>query len=435
MPLNSRAEKTVARYGMEEDCKGLVLAVSGGPDSMALLHWYATRNPGFPLIAAHVHHGLRKESDREQAAVTEYCHSLGIPLRVLRINVKDARQKGETVESAARRLRYGFFATVAKEAGATHVATGHTADDQAETVLLHLIHGAGPKGLCGILPLREEEGLTLIRPFLKVEKRETEIYCKTHGVPYAVDPSNADPAYTRNRIRHEILPALRKINPRISEALGRTAEALRRQQEAAELRAAEFLAETGVPIPQKPLNALPEGDRAEVLRQLFSRHGKILSAEQTDQALTLLKKEEGSAEFDRRWILHLGQGMLSVRDKALDRPADALTVTGERTALPDGRILTLTPVTVTKENRNRTVAKKLPLELRHRQNGDKIKTPAGTRSLAKIMAEQKILAPERDRLWILTDGRELLWCERTEIRRTDAPKEGESAYFISLSGQ
>jgi len=435
MHLDETVRRTVERYGMEEDCRGLILAVSGGSDSMAMLRWYAERSLPFSVTVAHVHHGLRKDSDEEAEMVKDFCAQKGIPLRICHLQVRDARRKGETTESAARRLRYEFFRAVAKEREATHIATGHTENDQAETVLLHLIHGAGPRGLCGIRPLRKEGELTLIRPLLAVKKEETEAYCRENGVPYAEDPSNRDPIYTRNRIRHEILPALEKINPRITEALARTAEALRKQQDAAEERADRFLAKEGTSLSKTSLTKLPEGDRAEVFRRLFFHRGKILSAEQTGQALALLKKEEGSVEFDRRWILHLGQGLLTLQDKRELPQDEPIPVAEEETVLPDGRCLRLIPVTVTEENRRHTVERKLPLVLRHRKNGDKITTAAGTRPLAKILAEKKIPSPERDRLWVLTDGETLLWCEKAEIRRKNEPETGKQAYFVLLSGQ
>ncbi len=416
---------------LHDGCKGLILAVSGGPDSMAMLRCYAEDPPGFPLCVAHVHHGLRPESDGEERMVTEYCRTLGIPCRVLHAKVRDEMQKGETVESAARRIRYGFFRALAAEMGFTHLATAHTRDDQCETVLLHLLHGAGPKGLCGILPKRKEGDLTVIRPLLQWSKEEVLAYCGAHGVPYAVDASNEDLSYTRNRIRHVLLPEMEKINPNLRQTLCRTASALQKQQEALEQRAKEFLTAHPHGLPARTLQALPEGEQAEILRSLLSSVGKQLSFEQTEQALALLKKETGTVEFDRKYRLHLGQDLLTLTEKA--EPLPKIVITEEKTVLPDGRILRLEKRAAQETDRHSLIPARLPLTLRPRKEGDTIGTPGGTKTLKKRMIELKIPQAQRDRLWVLSDGDSLLWCETVGTNPKISPNPTEEGYFISLS--
>ncbi|MBQ1965903.1 MAG: tRNA lysidine(34) synthetase TilS, partial [Clostridia bacterium] len=345
----------------------------------------------------------------------------------------DEMQKGETVESAARRLRYGFFKTYAADVGATHLATAHTADDQCETVLLHLIHGAGPKGLCGILPLRTEDGLTIIRPLLNVEKKEILSYCKTHSVPFATDASNEDLTYTRNRIRHVILPEMEKINPNLRQTVCRTAETVQKQQEALTQRAEEFLSTHKNNLPADRLRQLPEGEQAEILRRWFETKGKPLSFEQTAQALALLQKTTGTVEFDRCYRLHLGQNRLTITTP--EEPLQEQTVTTETTPLCDGRTLVLTKTLATKENRHGLIPAALPLTLRPRREGDKIGTAGGTKTLKKRLIELKIPQEKRDRLWILCYGETVLWCEAVGVNQKNLPAEGEEGYFISLSEQ
>lgn len=433
MPLDIVARNTVRDEALEEHCTGLILAVSGGADSMAMLRWYASRNLAFPLTVAHVHHGLRPESDGEEELVRTYCQSLNLPLCVLHTRVREEMQKGETVESAARRLRYAFFAKIAKERGASHLATAHTLDDQGETVLLHLIHGAGPKGLCGIFPKHTEGDLTVIRPLLQCSRQEIEAYCKENKIPFATDASNKDLHYTRNRIRHEILPKLRELNPNINATLGRTAAILQQQQSAAEARADAFLAKTSRAIPAQDLRILPPAEQAEILRRFCSKGGKELSAEQTGQALNLLKKAEGTVEFDRRWVLHLGQNNLTLTEKKEKIPMTPLQITQEETPLPDGRILRMIPTLATAENRHTLLAASLPLTLRTRNRGDKIQTPAGTKPLSKRMMELRIPLEERDNLILLTDNNRLLWCETVGLAHKTTPQAGEKGYFITLS--
>ena len=418
---------------LHEYCQGLVLAVSGGADSMAMLHAYAHGGFDFPLYVAHVHHGLRPESDGEANLVEDYCRSLHLPCRIFRTSVKDEMQKGETVESAARRLRYGFFKTYAADVGATHLATAHTADDQCETVLLHLIHGTGPKGLCGILPLRNEGPLTLIRPLLTVGKDEILAYCNANAIPFVTDASNEDLAYTRNRIRHVILPEMKKINPNLRQTVCRTAETMQRQQEALTRRAEEFLSVHRDSLPVTRLSELPEGEQAEILRQWFETKGKHLSFEQTAQALALLQKTTGTVEFDRFYRLHLGQDRLTLTTP--EEPLQEQAVTTETTLLCDGRILTLIKTTSTQENRRHLIPASLPLTLRTRREGDRMGTAGGTKTLKKRLIELKIPQEKRDRLWILCKDNQILWCEGVGANQKTLPEEGEEGYFISLSEQ
>lgn len=430
MPLDG-VKNTGREFSLHDDCTGLILAVSGGPDSMAMLHWYAEEKPEFPLYVAHVHHGLRPESDGEETLVTEYCKRLALPCFVFHAHVKDEREKGETVESAARRIRYEFFRSLAKTTGASHLATAHTADDQCETVLLHLLHGAGPKGLCGILPKRNEGDLILIRPLIESSKEEILQYCAEKQIPYALDQSNDDLSYTRNRIRHRLLPEMEQINPNVRRSLCKTARALQRQQQGTELRAQEFLDAYPERLPADRFRALPQGEQAEILRQLFGRLGKQLSFEQTDQGLALLNKETGTVEFDRKYILHLGQNLLTASEKA--EPLPEICITGEETVLPDGRVLKLTPVICDKTNQNRLIPATLPLTLRPRKPGDTLRTPGGSKTLKKRMIELKIPLQKRDKLWVLTDDKTVLWCENVGCNPEKTPKETESGYFISLS--
>ncbi len=423
----------IASEGLHEGCTGLVLAVSGGPDSMAMLTWYAAQSLPFPLSVAHVNHGLRPEAEEEEALVSDYCNRLALPCKVFRTHVKENMKKGETVESAARRLRYGFLREYARERGASHLATAHTKDDQCETVLLHLIHGAGPKGLGGILPKRKEENLTLIRPLLATEKSALLTYCGENSVPYALDESNGDLSFTRNRIRHRILPELEQINPNIRTALCRTAGTMQDLQRATEEEAKLFLQNHPEGLPTKEVKALPRPVQAEVLRQVFSGLGKVLSSQQTQEALALLEKPTGQVEFDRKYRLHSGGGILTVEYSL--PPLPECFVEQEQTVLPDGRILTLQKILANDTNRNTLIPPVLPLTLRPRREGDKIKTPGGTKTLKKRMGELKIPHARRDRLWVLARGTDVLWCEEVGCHLDFSPKTGEYGYFIVLSEQ
>ncbi len=206
----------------------MLVAVSGGPDSIALLH--ALHQQALPgdVIAAHLNHQLRgTESDADAAFVAEFCAARPIPVRIERLPVREeAESAGENLESTARRLRCQWLAEVARSLGASWVATGHTADDQAETVLHNLLRGTGPRGLRGIAQRRSlAPGIEVLRPLLLVTRAQVLDFLQAHRLPSRQDSSNLDLNLTRNRIRHELLPMLKeRFNPEIVTVLGRLAD-------------------------------------------------------------------------------------------------------------------------------------------------------------------------------------------------------------------
>jgi tRNA(Ile)-lysidine synthase len=214
---------------------GLVVALSGGPDSVALVRaLVAVRpDPGVSLVLAHLNHLLRgADSDADEAFVADLHASLAgtavnVHLQTHRLDVAAlARQEGDNLEAVARRRRYSWLAEVARAHGLHHVATGHTADDQAETVLHRLLRGTGLEGLRGIAARRPlEPGVEVVRPLLRVGRDEVRAYLRDIDQPARHDASNDDLHFTRNRIRHQLLPLLtRDYNPRIIEILGRLAD-------------------------------------------------------------------------------------------------------------------------------------------------------------------------------------------------------------------
>ncbi|MBI3977181.1 MAG: tRNA lysidine(34) synthetase TilS [Chloroflexi bacterium] len=209
----------------------LLAAVSGGPDSVALLLALANLRPrlGIDLHVVHFNHLLRgAESDADEQFVLELAGHLGLPASVGRADVRRLSHDTRTsIEAAARRARYAFFCEAAARIGAAAVATGHQADDQVETVLLHLLRGTGTAGLRGMLPrtvLRLDGGeLTVVRPLLAVTRAEVEQFCRARGVTPRADPTNDSTEFVRNRIRLELLPALERFNPQIRPAIRRLA--------------------------------------------------------------------------------------------------------------------------------------------------------------------------------------------------------------------
>jgi tRNA(Ile)-lysidine synthase len=224
LPLIEHVRGWLDRLG--PDRGGMVVAVSGGPDSVALLRALAACGAS-PLVVAHVNHQLRGiESDADQEFVEELARSLGLALRTERIALAaQAEAERDNLESVGRRVRYDWLVQVAQAAGCRWIATGHTADDQAETVLHRLLRGTGLQGLRGIAPRREAApGIWVVRPLLAVTRADVLAYLDSIKQPFRQDSSNLDPRFTRNRIRHELLPLLtEQYNPAIAGILARLA--------------------------------------------------------------------------------------------------------------------------------------------------------------------------------------------------------------------
>ena len=209
----------------------LLVAVSGGPDSVCLLHILVKlqKELDINLHVAHLNHQLRGgESEADAQFVAELAKRLDIPATIERRDVKAYQAKQHaSLEEAAREVRYEFLAQVAASAGAERVAVGHTFDDNVETILMHLIRGSGTGGLRGLQPLSRwrssSASLTVIRPLLELSREETAGYCRQHQLAPRLDASNLSLSPLRNRIRHQLLPELQKYNPQIAEALLRMA--------------------------------------------------------------------------------------------------------------------------------------------------------------------------------------------------------------------
>ncbi len=308
------------------------VAVSGGADSVALLLGFVDANTasaqnkealGVVLSAAHVHHGLRgSEADADETFVRELCERLGVRLTVFRVDTP-ARQlaEGEGMEEAARELRYAALLGLDVDA----VATGHTLDDQAETVMMKLLRGAWTEGLGGISPevqglgIREEVlgKARIVRPLLAVRRAEIEEFLKGRGQAWREDASNRDLSLTRNRVRHELMPMLRSFNPGVDEALARLAGIARDEEAFWQVEVARALPQVLLPgtpvrgggravstavgtttwaIEIARLAAMPAALRRRLVRAAAKSCGARLSAAETGKVLALAGLGEGSGQ-------------------------------------------------------------------------------------------------------------------------------------------
>lgn len=283
MDVLGEARAALERAGLSAGGERIIVGVSGGADSTCLLDCLVRL--GFPLLVAHLDHGLRPGSWEDARRVLRLAAGLRVPAIAAR--AVGLREQGGSLENAARTARYRFLADCARTGPSRLIAVGHTQDDQAETVLLHLLRGAGAAGLRGMrleTPLEAitgepgDGGLRVVRPLLGVARTETGAWCRQHGLPVLRDPTNSDPAMARNRIRSELLPLLETYNPSVRRALARMADVLAAEAEAAEGVAHAFapavvrtLGDGRLGVDAEEMASLPLGLQRLILRWILQR--------------------------------------------------------------------------------------------------------------------------------------------------------------------
>ncbi len=307
------ALKNDCQVGMDQP---LVVGVSGGPDSLCLLD--GLHRLGIPLLAAHFDHGLREKSAEDARQVAALVKEMGVPFHQARSEVRAlAVTEGLSIEEAARKARYRFLFRTARANQAQAVAVAHTADDQVETVLMHLLRGAGLSGLKGmvsrlVIPEWDDQ-IPLVRPLLGFWRAETVAWCAERDLPALIDPSNLDTVFLRNRLRHELIPTLQTYNPNIKEVLWRMANLLAGDWEIVEgltdeaCQQCQMEARGGrVTLNLAELQTLATGLQRAVLRRAIAntRTGlRDIEAGAMDRCLEWLKKPARG-----RW-LELGGGL------------------------------------------------------------------------------------------------------------------------------
>ena len=391
--MQNDLRRQLKAYHMVSPGEQVFCAVSGGADSMALL-WgmYLLRDSlGITLEAVHFNHGLRgRESDRDEQFVREICDRYDIPLTVGRGNVV-AGEKG--LEAAAREARYAFFSTLPGK-----IATAHTADDNAETVLMHLVRGTGLKGLGGIAPVRGN----LIRPMLGITRRQVLSFLEEYHIPFVEDSTNGEDAFLRNRLRHHVMPLLKQENPGLAENLSDMAMDLRREE--AQLEAlAQYEQLPGV----EELKALSPPIRRRMLANFLKEHGvreperrHILLAEH----LVFSEKPSAVGGFPGGITLSRNYDRLEAVREVRELPETILPQEGE-VLLEEQGFRVICAMAVTLENSGNVFTVEIPEQalLRSRKSGDRIRLPGGEKSLKKLMIDRKIPALKRSQLPVIAD--------------------------------
>lgn len=429
--------------GLFDQGDRLLLGVSGGPDSMALLHILTrlSRQLGITMVVAHADHGLRPLAAREEEAlVRAAASSLGLECQVGHFDVAaQAKRQGSSIEEAARDLRYEFFEAMAQDHKANKIAVAHTADDQAEEILLRLVRGAGRKGLAGMTLLRDGR---IVRPFLTTEKAQILSYLQEKKITFVLDPSNTDRRYLRNQIRLDLLPYLAQYNPNIKQTLRQTAAILRDEDSFLDDHVAKDYThlvrqegESGRPsasVACAELNQRPIAIRRRLLERMLIHLGVQPGYRQIDGLLSM-------AAAQGRGQLHLKNGLRAVTEFgelrlyypcgqraergnlveevgpfSLDVPGPGRYVIPEigkeivveiMAALPspeelkEGNTLFLDTATVT-----------FPLLMRRRRPGDRFWPlhGKGSRKVADFLNDLKVPVGQRDMLPVVISGKSII---------------------------
>ncbi len=382
--------------GMLSTGDTVICAVSGGADSVALLFsLYLLREKlGIRLEAAHFNHHLRGgESDRDETFVRDFCGRYDIPLHLGSAQVIPGK-KG--LEAAARDARYAYLKSLPGK-----IATAHTADDNAETMLMHLIRGTGLKGLGGIAPAQGK----LIRPMLTVTRQEVEAFLAEWSLPHVEDSSNESDAFLRNRIRHHVMPLLRAENPRLAENLSQTALRLRRDEETLSAQADYETLPT-----VEHLKAMPSAQRSRVLARFLKGSG-VKEPEDAHIALAeelvFSEKPSSQASFPGGVTIARNYDRLEARTPQESWQACVLPCPGE-VFLPGLRV-TCQPASEIRQTPDTfTLRPQGQMILRPRQSGDEIRLSGGTKSLKKLFIDRKIPASQRSLIPVLEDERGIL---------------------------
>ena len=390
------------------------VALSGGPDSLCLLHLLLglRQELGLEVIALHVDHGLRPESAREAGEAAELARALGAEPVVLRAELSRTEQGGN-LQELARDARLALLEAEARRRGCRWIALGHTATDQAETVLMRAVRGAGLQGLAG---MSRSRGL-FIRPLLGVTRAEVRRHVERHSLIPLEDPTNATDRFLRNRVRHHVLPLLERENPAVVQALCRLADSCREDHEALEALSRDALdsARSAGGLDALGLRRLQPAILHRVLRLAYGEvtgSTRRLTRGHVQQAARLLASGEGSAsldlpggrllrEYDRlRW-----EGPVAAADEpdGPDRWLRPVVVTGPGAVpLPRGRtlLLSLAPVGTALSGLALDVVRApFPLTVRGIEPGDRMAVgPQKSRKVARLLMDAKI--PQGDRPWV-----------------------------------
>jgi tRNA(Ile)-lysidine synthase len=426
--MEAKYKQFVSKYIKKSD--RVVLGVSGGPDSMALLTLAEKYLPG-QFVVAHVNHGLRAESQKEEKYLQAYCSERKLPFYVKRLKPKSSS------EAYLREARYDYFNKVMSSEKASYIMLAHNLDDQAETVLLNLTRGSGPFEIWG---MREREG-SILRPLLDVRKIEILQFNKKHKVHYFTDKSNLQNDYSRNLIRNKVVPVLLTLNPKSLEAIGRSGRLGNEANDwlQAETQAALKKVANNNTIDLTKFQKLPAFLQKEVLREMFfdmtgkrsDVYGKNIS-----EVLRLIRTTGNKKTTFGRFTIEKNYDKISFNPKVKKRQESLPLRVGESQNFNGFTInATLSDGKAVKNNILLSPDYAYNLSVRTWQRGDKIKTKGGTKKLQDIFTDAKVEAALRKSWPILVKGNEILWVPLLAASTKALPGQQKNVLIIEVHNE
>lgn len=452
--MKNKIHEAIKRYNMI--CRGdrILAALSGGADSVTLLHYLFVYRDilGITVEAAHVNHMLRgKEADRDELFCRSLCENMGIKLHVKKIDVrKIAKDKGLSEELCGRNIRYEFFDEIVNNSG-MKIATAHTLSDSIETMIFNLARGTGLKGLCGIPPVRKN----IIRPLINCYRSDIENYCKEHNLDYVTDSTNLEDDYSRNFIRHNILPQLKNINIEADKALGRTINWLCEDENYLSSMAGDMLEKIKTDDNKYDIHDLidcPVPVKRRVIAKILNNSCGNISSEHILELENLLNKT-GSVNLPKDLKAKVKDGFLIITSQNEDinnsaRFNECMIKQGESIQFGEKTIY-LQNLSIKDYNYLKFINKKLfyncfdcdmiygDYKCRTRLDGDyyhPLLKGCG-KSLKKLFNELKISKEERTKRLILCDNNGIIWVEGIGIdERVKITDKTKNIVLINING-
>lgn len=415
--------ETIERHQMFKPGAAIVVALSGGADSMALLSVLMTIREewNLQLTAAHINHSLRgEESDRDELFVSDFCKQNNVAFRCVKTDIaRQAKESGESIEECGRRIRYEFCASILPD-GVT--ATAHTQTDTVETILFNLARGTAMKGLRGIPPVRGR----IVRPLIRCTRDDIERYCAENGISYVTDSTNADDRYSRNYIRHHIVPDFRKINPSFEKAIVRCADSLSEDEELLASLARELLQAASIPEGYDTFvlaDAHP-ALRKRALAKLVIKITGVAANNKQINGIDAMLKNGGAIQVNHGVTVRVSDGILSFPGERYKPQFWSVHLSQGVTATPLGDVAVKIIEEVDNEKIQKVHNKLLDYSIdydkisgtlvaRCRLPGDKIRFVGRdyTTSVKKLLNASRISVEKREQILILSDDRGPLWME------------------------
>ena len=428
--------RTIDRFNMIERGDTVAVGLSGGADSVCLLHFLSTIRDGYGIVlkAVHVNHGIRgAEADRDEAFVKSLCEKMDIELFTFYFDVPSlAEEYGMGLEECGRKVRYEAFSSVE----ADKIAVAHTSSDNFETVLFNLVRGSSLTGICGIQPKRDK----IIRPLINITRTEVEEYCAENGLEYITDSTNSSTDYSRNRIRHNVIPALKSINPSAERSVDRFVESVRRDDEYLTSLAEKLLSgcEKDEGYDKETLKQAPASLKYRACALILKRSG-IEYGFDTIERCVLAIDQSGKIEVSGDTYFDSRTDLVSVIKKQLPLEPWRIKASLGENCTPYG-VFRLKKVNIRDEKSLNIYCTfdfdKVDfdsLSFRSRCEGDVIGDPVRkvSKSLKKLFIEEGIDAAERNRIPVLSDENGVIWVKGFRTDRNRIPS-SDTQYAVII---